>query len=327
VTVYYVNNNGGNDTNDGLTEGNAWATIQKAVDTVVANDYVYVKGGTTYTEAVSWAAAPAGASYVAPTIFEGYLSAPGDKGRVVITPASGSAMTMGNINTHTTWINFSFNNCTSVGFNGIAGADYIYFINCEFNNNNGSGLHAFNNIVLINCTAILNSGAGLVTANLAYMAGCDVRNNTGSGIQMNSGLVYRCLSTGNGINDTYSQIYNNSSNLKIFVGNTLDGGGVADGITANFNSFYTGVLDNIIVNSVSGIRVLGTTNVSTAEPIDYNLFYNNTLDIEANITHPEMNQYHGINADPLFIDDANDDYRVRQNSPLVGAGVKPGVYT
>jgi hypothetical protein len=45
-TVYYVDRNSGNDSNDGLTLGTAWKTISKANNTLRAGDTVFIRGGT-----------------------------------------------------------------------------------------------------------------------------------------------------------------------------------------------------------------------------------------------------------------------------------------
>ena len=73
ATTYYVDPNGDNDAN-GLTLQTSWLTIQKAADTMVAGDTVYIKAGT-YNEQVTIASS--GTSSL-PIVFEGYKDTPGD---------------------------------------------------------------------------------------------------------------------------------------------------------------------------------------------------------------------------------------------------------
>ena len=55
MTLYYVDVNGGSDSNDGLTPGNAFATITKSEDVpIAANDTVHIAQGT-YREEVTLA--------------------------------------------------------------------------------------------------------------------------------------------------------------------------------------------------------------------------------------------------------------------------------
>lgn len=51
ATTYYVST-AGNNSNDGLSESSPWLTVKKAVDTMVAGDTTYVRGGTYTTTGV-----------------------------------------------------------------------------------------------------------------------------------------------------------------------------------------------------------------------------------------------------------------------------------
>jgi len=62
MATYYVDTAVGDDGNLGTSEGagNAWATIQHAVDNVAADDKVWVKASGTYSEALDATGATAG---------------------------------------------------------------------------------------------------------------------------------------------------------------------------------------------------------------------------------------------------------------------------
>lgn len=67
----------GDDANVGTSEGsgNAWKTIDKAMNTVAAGDKVWVKASANYTELVTIDTV---GSIAAPIVFEGYTSTTGD---------------------------------------------------------------------------------------------------------------------------------------------------------------------------------------------------------------------------------------------------------
>ncbi|OGM60542.1 hypothetical protein A2892_00785 [Candidatus Woesebacteria bacterium RIFCSPLOWO2_01_FULL_39_10b] len=83
AATYYVAT-GGNDSNPG-TVANPWRTIQKAADTLVAGDTVYIRRGT-YREIIIAQRSGSAGSYIT------YTAYPGDKGYVIIdgTGISGS---------------------------------------------------------------------------------------------------------------------------------------------------------------------------------------------------------------------------------------------
>ena len=81
MATYYVDTAVGDDANAGTSEGagNAWATIDKAMNTVAAGDKVWVKASGTYDENGNIDTA---GSLLSPIEFEGYSSTTGDNGKV-----------------------------------------------------------------------------------------------------------------------------------------------------------------------------------------------------------------------------------------------------
>jgi len=73
-------------------------------------------------------------------------------------------------------------------------------------------------------------------------------------------------------------------------------------------------------NIVSGWNVTAALHVSASAGTtntDYNCLFDNDLDLGGNATNTN-----GFDADPLFRDAANDDYRLNGGSPCIGAGIE-----
>ena len=110
MTVYYVDGAIGNDGNDGLAEGssNAWATIDKAMNTVIAGDKVWVKATGNYNELATIDTAGTSSLNI---VFEGYTSTTGDNGKVTIDAQSTRASCIADatgVGTHYVFKNFIF---------------------------------------------------------------------------------------------------------------------------------------------------------------------------------------------------------------------------
>ena len=169
----------------------------------------------------------------------------------------------------------------------------------DFSEGHGFAFDGFcDSCQITRCISYNNSGSGFtanmpsgtsITNSLAY-------NNGGHGIRLQN-------------DQTANTIYNNTS-----VGNTYDGIYLEAGVS---NST---VKNNILTdNSDDGIDIdSSATNITH----DYNLAYNNSGDDWADAA---SQQSHDVNADPLFKDSANGNYRLKASSPAKNAGT--GVLT
>ena len=123
MTTYYGDGAVGNDANAGTSEGagNAWATIDKAMNTVAAGDTVYIKASATYDETANIDTAGTQGS---PISFIGYSSTITDEGKVTWTKSSsGSCLTDTPSSTYYHFRNIKFNNAAS---SNISVASYLY---------------------------------------------------------------------------------------------------------------------------------------------------------------------------------------------------------
>lgn len=83
-TTYYVSTTG-NNSNDGLSEMNAWLTIAHAVSQISAGDIVYVKAGNYGAENVVFSSQGTSGN---PIIIQGYQSTPGDSPSLTYSPGT-----------------------------------------------------------------------------------------------------------------------------------------------------------------------------------------------------------------------------------------------
>jgi len=111
MTTFFVSDATGNDADDGLSEANAFLTIDKAMNTVAAGDKVFVKGDGTYSED---AVIDTVGTKTTPIVFEGYTTTTGDNGKATMSATT---------------------NCISTAL----GAIFYLFLNFKFED--GSGGH------------------------------------------------------------------------------------------------------------------------------------------------------------------------------------------
>lgn len=321
MTTYYVDTAVGNDANAGTSEGagNAWATIQKALDTVAADDHVYIKATGNYAGGNLLKTAGGTSTTIC---FEGYTSTPGDGGKITID-ATGSTYGVSE-NTVTTSAHYMFRNIKIIN----ATSHGWYFPGCDIN-------------MYQNCEANNNGGNGWLVDRTCYFSGCRAKGNTLVGFFMDiSSAVYKCEAGNNGSQqfdigsslgcvgnlaygaDGSHALFNSGGGLCLQ--NTFDGEG-----QANIDAYENGgasilyIMDNIFHDVGSGTGYccnLSGTLYGTAM-IDNNLFSSVTNKYDVTRTPGTPND---IDAAAGFSDEANDDYTLDAASAAVGAGIPVG---
>ena len=320
MTTYYVDTVLGDDANAGTAEGagNAWATIDKAMNTVAAGDKVWVKASGTYAETPVWDTAGANTS---PIIFEGYTSTTGDNGKVTIDGTGNTnCMTSSLGAAYYIFRNFKFDGATSVGV-AMATTDNCTWFNCEFTNNGAAGMTADNNHFFYNCTFANNSGAGIdADANMRFI-GCLAYGNGADNLKADSVmLMYKTVSYNPGTN---SDCANLSAGL--VVASTFD----ADNITGS-DCVYLGtdldplVIDCILYDAAGNGATINASIWSAQAFVGYNLVNDNGTDYSQT---GENIGIQDVTSAPAFTDEANDDYTLDLTSPAKNAGIQPGGIT
>jgi hypothetical protein len=329
MTTYYVDGAVGNDANAGTSEGagNAWATIDKAMNTVASGDKVWVKATGTYSEdpVIDTAAATA-----ATIVFEGYSSTTGDNGKVTISGTTNSlGTTLGPGESRYVIKNFIFNGGSGAAVS-LGAARANTFINCEFTGASTDGFEGTGaNNTFINCEFTSNTQHGIDATSISggYIVGCIFHSNGRTGLQIGStGAFYRNLVYNN---DTAAAGWNHGDlgTTAVVIGNTFDGenrsGQLCD---INGQSIFIAV-DNVFYDS----GTYGLTNPATTSHYrafaGYNLLNDNASGTYADAGDPELIGYQDVTTAPAFTSESTDDYTLGASSPAIDAGMQPGGIT
>jgi hypothetical protein len=313
---YYVSDATGDDLDDGLSEGNAFKTIQKALDTVAAGEQIHIKADGTYYEALT---APVVGTLAAPIHIDGYTNTPGDGGLATIdgngkTLVSGMDY-VGTVTANHVYSYLRFTDFSSHGFNGLAVSSLV-FRYCEFDDNGGTGLSAKDNISILACHFHDNANTGAYLDGAGVIVGCLFRNNlNGLGMQGVSNFVYNSIAAGN--SNIGIQVVNG---LCILVNNTVWGNN-KDTVTGIdiVNAVRNVLVNNIVTECVTGITSNTADNWNAKVAFTNNLVYDCTTPYNVNAA----TEIGGLTGDPLLVDPGNGDFSLGGGSPAVDVGAWP----
>jgi len=324
TNTYYIDVAVGNDVNLGTSEGvgNAWASIGHAMDTVAADDLVYVKASGDYiaqdgaTGAIGQIDTAGGAA--TPIVFEGYTTTPGDGTFACVTLDAGTNAlancinsNLGSVALYYTFRNFRFTGGSSHGVD-LTDEDNVFFSRCRFDNNGSNGILGDNLYVFSLCQADNNSLSGMELGIAGYYCSLVSFSNTSFGLNQTGtvGVLYNCI------------LYENRRDQVSFGGeafilnSTIDGNNSTelgiDGIRA-----LSIVANTILYDCSTGID--GNPGSEDLCVSLHNLFHSNTADVANWPTDPS-----DIIADPLFVNAAANDYRLSDASPARQAGIDAG---
>lgn len=318
MATYYVDTAVGDDGNLGTSEGagNAWATIQKAIDEVAADDKVWVKATGTYSEALDATSATAGGA-ATPIVFEGYTSSTGDRG--LVTVSGGGSLANGYVpitgTNYYVWKGFRWTDYTSDGVDAGAG-DHLCFYNCRFDNNGAIGCQVDDYCMFLNCTADSNVSDGFDINGAGMILFCYAASNGGDGFDYQGGTIMGCVAFSNGANGINISATSGSAD-NVIIGNTVDGD--AKDTTTGINIYTASsvirvfAINNIVYDCINGIAA----NADTEKLFSYyNLVNGNTADYVNASTH-EGEQ----TAAPQFKAEASNDYTPVAASPAKNGGM------
>lgn len=333
---YFVDNANGNDINSGLSEVLAFATLQKAAETVADGEIVYVQSGTSYT--VQHGATGANLEIQTEGTVDSKISWIGytqtgvldDNGVVTIDAGSGWANVVKGADAqrvgHNNFKNFRFTGSTADGISGTS-ADSLNFENCQIDNNPTNGVHLDNNISFINCE-IHNNGNG-INADISTKAiACKFHDNTGYGMVTQSGLLFACEF----YNETNGGVQFSSINNTAAVINCTFDGDDDTGIGIDINDSAgipesVAIINNIFNDLATGIESdtidFTALPLSDAIIVKNNLFNSNTADA----TRINTGEDAIIDDPPLFTNEAGRDYTLGSSSSAIDTGYDGGSIT
>jgi hypothetical protein len=316
VTTYFVDTTTGSDTNDGLSEVDAWATLGKTQTApIAAGDKVWVKGSADYTEALTLTVV---GTATAPIVFEGYTTTTGDGGMATVNgsaaratgllPAAGSNFNI--------FKNFRFTNHTSHGAGNLT-SDHLTYKKCRFDANGGDGVRADQNCIFEGCYSHGNTSNGFnVGAPTAFI--CCISNSNGvDGFSSEGGTVYKCIAFSNAGNAfTATQ-----ATYHVFIDCVADGDGkdTNDGfdISDAFANSQVIVINCVAYDCTTGFR--SASGLDTERSVSRNNLVNaNTTAYTAFATHVGE-----VTSAPAFVAEASQDYTPDTGSPLIAAGFGP----
>ncbi len=322
ATVYYVDGSNGNDTFAG-NETQPWKTIQKAANTLIAGDTVYLKAGTySPTQKIEFQNSGTEGNYIT------YLAYPGDEHLVII---DGGDMSLPN------WygvLSISSKNYIKISGLKVINSAYAGFFvdlctniileNNETYQTKSSGISVWDSDFIIvdnndisracwptggeqECISIVTSNRVLVQNNLVSDGGSIGYGGGGEGIDIKDGstncivynnIIHNIASVGIYI-DAYEK---NQSNIQVYKNTVYNISGVGIATVSEFG----GVLENVIVskNVVHNCNDRCMVIHWTDKPdysikniyVQHNTFYNNSegLDIGVHTLGKNINIINNI---------------------------------
>lgn len=351
----YVDVAVGDDANAGTAPGagNAWATIQHAINNLPHLTVVWIKASGIYEEAVTISGSSFGhfKTVAQHCQLAGYETFTGDNGQVIMSGGGGRTSafsgTVGGVGV--SFANFKWVDYTG-GTNSYGmyhpNGDRVQLRNIEISGCTKGAVYGDGYWTLIACD-IHDNGDGTraaVHCDDVNASHCKIYDNVGGGIRTqgqdaNYGLnwFHNCLFARN-------TAYQISYGLYGFGGQitdcTIDGGNVAGTIGIHFGdtsiTYGPMIVNNIIYSCATGVSMADNTipaELLVSEIEMSNLFYGNTEDysyqwgynspysgmiVFAGKSGAPANNIYG--QDPLFVDRANNDYTLSVGSPAISAG-------
>jgi hypothetical protein len=314
MATYYVSDATGNDGDDGLSEGNAWLTIDHAMNNVAAGDTVWVKADGTYSEI---AAMDTVGTAAAPIIIEGYTTTTGDNGKVSWTGTT-SCLLSSLASAYYIWKNFIFQNCSSHGISSTS-TDACAFVNCEFNSNGGHGVTFDQFNLFLNCIATGNTQAGIEAGNSCVATGCISYSNTQNQILFGTtAIIHKCVAYGLPNSASYPGL-----KARHIIDCTIDGENQANSVGVELDNVLGGIWNSIVYDCNVGVNQAASAWLACA-PVVNNLVNSNGTDYEQT---GGIVGFQDVTSAPAFTDEASDDYTLGEASPARAAGIKPGGIT
>jgi len=352
--IYYVAEYG-NDKNPG-TEEEPWASVDKAADTMVAGDTVYVKEGNyggfdvsrsgTANKYISYFVYPGHTPIIGRIYFEYGASYNKFVGFEITNPAAGGVILDHN-NDHNIISNCYIHHCGSVGIDISGGSDYNIIEDCIIHDcdyaAHTSGDTNIGNIFRRNeCYKLLDDGFNFspsakdmqIIDNVIYdvdwdgSGGADGIHLWDDGTAIVRGnLVYHDGASTGGvfwIHGGANHIVENNTFVGLPGFSASFGGIVCVELAANVI-----LKNNIGYSSNNSAGVFMITNSSTND--DYNDWYNDadaSMCVRYGGEWKSVSDYqredgrglHCISQDPKFVDFANRDFHLQPDSPCIDAG-------
>ncbi len=325
-TIELVNSIFGSDLTNVASSTGPWATIGKTLDVVTAGGKVWIKASGDYTtqhgtNGAIGALKTAGGD-TSPVVLEGYGGWPGDGARATLDASAAGLASCLKAATGGAAANHVFKNlvCTGATGNGFhLGSEVgMTFKNCAAHDNGDRGIRCGANSLLAECEAYDNGQVGFDAGTNCVLLACRSHENVAVQIAAQSGSVLLfCRVYGLANGPPGVSVPNTGNTIVVIANMTVDG----DGPSAGSAISVTGraVLVNNIVYDVA-TAMSSAFNTGELTILRNNLFATYATKLVNLADHPS-NVDLGGSGDPLFVDEAGRDYRLRSLSPAKGAGL------
>lgn len=297
MTDYFVDPNVGNDGNAGtaLGAGNAWATLQKGLDTAVAGDVVSMVASATETVSAIINVDTANGTVSGRITIQG-VDGSGDRlpaGSYYSIQQTGAVANLllwsGTNGQYYNWVGIDFdgtdtNTANLLDMTAVDGGKYNAFTNCRIQRSGSNGVRIRGSFVdFVGCEVDNNAGFGLTSASplssrwgSADVTNCRIHDNAGGGAYISSGA--RSFTGNQVFANTGDGLYiGNGSNVaavvidgNTFYNNSSDGAALSDATPTTI-----AITNNTFVdNGAYGLDMLTTNTLYPS--IDFNHYSDNT---------------------------------------------------
>ncbi len=318
------------DSNDGNTEAQAFATLARAADAVIAGDTVYVQNtATDYTDEDEAGATTSNVEIstigteTARIYWRGYTTTISDAGIAIVNAGNTFASCLMGLPDFHTFENFRFTDATGEGLSH-GGSSGVLYKNCEIDDHGSKGVHADNGTVFINCEVYNNGTYGIEGDLGLVMIACRIYDND-KGVLARNSLSYGCVYFNNATTNVESFV---ETNIHGMINCTIDGETVGKGYHGSDAATVTStpiLVNNIIYDLVTGIETeidyTAVTFPANAQGVAVlnNLFNSNTADATSITTGDDPQT-----GAPQFTNEAGADYTLASGSPAIDNGYDAG---
>jgi hypothetical protein len=318
MTTYWVDDDTGLDADDGLSEADAFKTIQKALDTVAAGDLVNVKNTNFYDENLTVITSAAVGTKV---VLEGYATTPGDGGRVTIQPSGGVDVVDPAATQLYLWSYFTFDGVNvSAGCFESTSSNFHAFFECVFENAGNRAVNVNDNYLFIRCV-FRNCTGGVLTDLDAMFFGCVFHGNGSNVTNLNGdSLYYKCVFYDGPVSQ-FMRTGHSRIIACLFDGEAKSGiGGYSATSSAPTDEV---VIDNIFYDLATALGIPSIAGQQVAKTILYNHFHSNTSDYNQTVEPLSWMEDFDSSGDLLFVDETNRDYTLGAASPAKDTAIQP----
>ena len=344
--TYYVRATDGDDGDDGLTVGNAWATVQFAADNATsAGDIVLICADGDHVQSATVDFDANAGTLQNAIIFRGCAADGTDDGTMATITGSGLSPSDDLINIDLIGVfniyeNLRFTAATQYNINIGTNCNTaeIAFIDCRIDHATSAGFYTQESdaqikIQFIHCLIDSNGSDGIASAGIGR--GCfsvyssSVHHNAGDGIEETNGSSPKTIFANNLIyrNDGHGINFTNNCKSPELIGNTFFANGGSGVYFGDVDIGFIVLYNNISKSNTTYGYYFTNASGNQYSYMDYNCVNGNGT-ASTNINGGTLPGSNNITSDPLFTSETNgaEDLTLQSGSPCKNVGLSPYGY-